>query len=121
MKTIVRVQTTKRVFKRERSGNIVTEQPLTLEVAMKIDSNVIRLGYGYKTWTTEHVEDAASVCPGERYKLHHSIRPKEGDVWQIGQRTFVLGKPAGFLNYTAPLLEGGKKVAEVKFEEYYKD
>ena len=99
----------------------IVKEPITLDVQMRIAGTTIFLGYGYKHWTTEHTEGFDSVCPGQKYTLHHSLRVLEGDVWKYGNRVFVVGKPEGFLVYKAPLLENGKQVATVCFEDYYKD
>ena len=99
---------------------MITE-PMVLQVEVKIEGNVILLGYGYKEWTTKHKEGFDSAFPGQAYTLHHSIKPKEGDVWKYGERMFTVGKRSGFVVYTAPLLENGKQVATIKFEDYYKD
>ena len=92
-----------------------------LQVEVNIESKLINLGYGYKSWTTKHREGSDSALSGQLYSLHHSIKPKEGDVWQYGSRVFVVGKSEGFLIYTAPLLENGVEVATIQYEDYYKD
>lgn len=95
--------------------------PVTLTLVMPISNNIIDLGYGYKSWMTEHVEGYDSVIPGEHYRLMHQINPKQGDIWTIGNRTFTVGKIEGFLNHTAALIENDKQVATIMFEDYYKD
>lgn len=97
------------------------QEPVTLEVAITIDGKVCKLGYGYKEWTTKHNEGRYSATPYQGYTLHHAITPKEGDVWTYRGRTFVVGKREGFLRYQLPLLENGKQVATVEYEDYYKD
>lgn len=95
--------------------------PVEYTFKVHIEGTEIYLGYGYKTWTQECTEGFDSVCPGEKYTLVNSIKPKQGDVWKHGNRTFVLGEQSGFVIYTAPLFENGKQVATVHFEDYYKD
>lgn len=116
-----KVQTTQPMPK--RVGRLVRyeRKPVTVEVSMRVDGNQIYLGYGYKTWETHHNEGRFSACPGQAYTIHNSLFPREGDVWTHGDREFVLGKREGFVCYTAPLLENGKQVATVHFEDYYKD
>lgn len=121
MKRMFTIETTKskvQVINRKRT--MVTE-PTVLQVEVLIEGKVCYLGYGYKAWTTKHKEGFDSAIHGQAYMLHHSIQPKEGDVWKFGQRVFTVGKRSGFVVYTAPLLENGKQVATIKFEDYYKD
>ncbi len=124
MKRAFTIETTKtrwsgKVVNRKRE--MITEQ-ITLQVDVEINGKLINLGYhGYKDWWTEGREGFDSANPGQKYRLHNCIWPKEGDVWKYGNRTFVLGKKEGFVNYTAPLLENGKQVATLQFEDYYKD
>ena len=99
----------------------VKTQKTALDVAIAIEGKVCKLGYGYKEWWTRHNEGHCSALPGREYKLHNAITPKEGDVWTYGSRTFVVGKRSGFLCYQAPLLENGRQVATVEWEDYYKD
>ena len=115
------IETTKSKVQVINKKRTVIEEPLTLQVEVLIDGNLINLGYGYKSWTTKHKEGFDSAIPGQAYTMHHSIWPKEGDVWKYGNRTFTVGKRSGFVVYTAPLLENGKQVATIKFEDYYKD
>lgn len=115
------VQTTESKIVKNGRKRTLQHKPLTMQVAMQIEGNVIQLGYGYKTWWTNGREDSFSTLPGRTYKIHNSIMPKEGDVWKYGSRTFVVGKRSGFLCYTAPLYENGRQVATVTFEDYYKD
>jgi hypothetical protein len=95
---------------------------MRLEIDVNIEGKLINLGCdGYKSWWTEHKEDRYSALPGQKYKLFNRIIPREGDVWQYGTRTFVVGKKSGFVIYTMPLLENGIEVATIQFEDYYKD
>ena len=121
MKRMFTIETTKskvQVINRKRT--VVTE-PMVLQVEVLIEGKLINLRYGYKEWTTKHKEGFDSAIPGQAYTMHHSIKPQEGDVWRFGERTFTVGKCSGFVVYTAPLLENGKQVATIKFEDYYKD
>lgn len=115
------VYTTKRKMRRVNGNRVFYTETQTIEINPRIEGKTIHLGYGYKEWYTDHVEGWDSVFPGQKYKLHHSIKPKKGDVWKHGERTFVVGEPEGFLIYTAPLMENGLEVARVKFEDYYMD
>ena len=68
-------------------------------------------------------EDSFSALHGETYELHHQVLPKENDILLHTKsgRQFTIGKVEGFVNYHAPLLENGKQVALIIFEDYYKD
>ncbi|WIC41267.1 hypothetical protein MA9V1_003 [Chryseobacterium phage MA9V-1] len=86
------------------------------------EGNIINVGYGFKP----RYQDVTAKEPGmpdEKYRLHHSFKPYEGDTIknQKSGRIFVVGEVTGFLHYEAPLLENGVKVATLQFEEYYKD
>ena len=118
MFTIQTIKSKVKVFNKKRTTVV---EPMMLQVELFIDGKLINLRYGYKEWTTKHKEEFDSAIPGQAYTMHHSIKPKEGDVWKYGNRTFTVGKPCGFVVYTAPLLENGKQVATIKFEDYYKD
>lgn len=100
---------------------VSVKQTLTLQIAVKVDGNIINLQYGYKEWWTQGVEGNDSVLPGQVYRLHNSIKPKQGDIWKHGNRVFEVGPIGGFVCYEAPLLENGRQVATIKFEDYYKD
>ena len=97
------------------------KEPVTIIAAIAIEGKVCKLGYGYKYKYTQHNEGCYSSLPGRKYVLHESMQPKEGDVWTYGGRTFVVGKKIGFLCYQAPLLEHGRQVATIEWEDYYKD
>ena len=121
MKYNFTIQTTTHKAVREGRLRRFVRENVTLSVAIAIEGTVCLLGYGYKTWTTKHNEGAFSATPYQGYTLHHAITPSEGDVWFYRGRTFTVGKKSGFLIYTAPLLENGKQVATIKWEDYYKD
>lgn len=93
-------------------------------INIKFIGTEAQLGYGY-SHTTSHCDiiDPYSAIKHEVYDIHHVVHPKEGDIWIHSKsgRTFVIGKPEGFINYTAPILENNIKVGTVRFEEYYKD
>lgn len=115
------IQTTKDVPYREGKLRRWRKEKVTMQVAIEIDGKVCRLGYGYQTWETKHNEGRFSATPGRDYRIFHQMMPKEGDVWSYRGRTFTVGKREGFLNYSAPLLEDGRQVATIHFEDYYKD
>lgn len=121
MKKTFTVETTKSRVVTVNNKRAMKTEPLVLQVDIVLDGKLINLGYGYKSWWTEGREDHTSALPGQKYMIHNSIRPQEGDVWKYGNRVFVVGKKEGFLIYTAPLLENGKQVATIQFEDYYKD
>ena len=115
------VRTTKDVAYREGRLRRWRKEDVTLQVAISIEGTKCMLGYGYKEWWTQHNEGCYSATPGRDYRLFHQMMPKEGDTWNYRGRTFTVGKREGFLNYHAPLLENGRQVATVYFEDYYKD
>lgn len=84
---------------------------------------IINLGYGYEHTTQNCIEGSDSVVPGQEYKIHRQVLPKEGDTisHEKSGRIFRVGKVTGFIQYTAPLYENNVEVATLKFEDYYKD
>lgn len=121
MKASFTVTTSRSKIISENGKRKMMRIPYTLSINVLIEGKVINLRYGYQFYSTDHVEGYDSVMAGQSYKLYHQVMPQENDVWEHGKRTFVVGKPSGFLNYTAALLENGKEVAQIKFEDYYKD
>lgn len=121
MKRTFTVITTKSKVTKVNGKRVMMEEPMTLQVQINVESAMIDLKYGYKCWRTEAKEGWDSVLPGQKYQIHHSIWPKEGDTWIYGKRKFVVGRVEGFVVYHAPLLENGKEVAQIRFEDYYKD
>jgi len=116
-----KVKTSKTRMKRVAGKREVYTEDLELEVGINITGTDINLGYGYKHWVNQCTEGADSVLAGEKYDIHWQLLPKENDTWYYKDREFKVGKVSGFLNFTAPLLENGKQVATIHFEDYYKD
>lgn len=112
--------TTHKAVRHGRLQRYVSE-PVTMQVSIAIEGKVCKLGYGYKSWWVTKNEGRYSALPGRSYKILESIWPKEGDVWTYRGRIFTVGKREGFVCYNAPLLENGKQVATIEWEDYYKD
>lgn len=115
------IRTTKGRWEKKNDKRVFVKEPLTLVVELVVESTLIDLGYGYKSWYTKVREGWDSALRGMVLDRHHSIWPKEGDVWEYKNRKFVVGPISGFVVYHAPLLENGKEVAKIRFEDYYKD
>ena len=121
MKRTFEIETKKRKMAKVQGKRVTVTEPMNLTVELVVDGKLIDLRYGYKSWFTTSKEGWDSYLRGQVYHIHHSIKPQEGDVWKYKNRTFVVGKIEGFIIYQAPLLDNGKEVARIKFEDYYKD
>lgn len=89
-----------------------------VETELAVSPRGIHVEYGY--WEQIYNNPRkASWEPKPRY----FVTPREGDVLRHipSGRTFSVGKCEGFINYKFDLLENGKKVATLHYEDYYKD
>lgn len=106
-------------MKREEVINLHKEQ-----IKLENDQWVINLGYGYTSGYGKLCREGAdSALPGQTYRIFNQWMPRKGDViidLKSGRR-FGVGEVTGFVVYEAPLIEGEKVVAILKFEDYYKD
>lgn len=95
--------------------------------SLDVDSAGIHCGYGYYMKNQEEVDEfmkkhhTYTVNPDSKYVVLDYAAPQEGDIIKCGNRTFVVGKRQGFINWNADLLENGCKVASIYWEDYYKD
>lgn len=104
-----------------KSRDSITQLNITEQIGYN-NFGELDLRYGFKA----HFENCTAKDPGmprENYRLHSSIHPRKGDklTHVKSGRVFTFGEPSGFVVYTIPLLENGKQVAIVHFEDYYKD
>jgi hypothetical protein len=114
-------------YRRTPKGAKVREEVINLhkeQIKLEGDQWVINLGYGYTSGFGNWCHEGAdSAIPGRRYRIFRQWMPRKGDIIidVKSGRKFNVGDVDGFIVYNAPLLESGKVVAVLKFEDYYKD
>lgn len=95
---------------------------LKIEQKIEFQNNNFQLKYGFNS----KMNNVKTYEPGigiEKYRLHTSIKPFKGDklIHKKSNRTFIFGNKTGFVCYEIELLEDGKIVGKLHFEDYYKD
>lgn len=117
----------RRQVKKENGKRVFCDNTETVVCELPVDSEGIHCGYGYYMKNQKEVDTFVktyhtyTVDPNSKYVVMHYVTPKEGDIIRCGNRTFTVGKRNGFINWNADLLENGRKVASIFWEDYNKD
>lgn len=95
---------------------------LKIQEKLNFENKIIKTGYGFNA----KMNQVQTYEPGlgmEKYRLHSSIQPRKGDklTHLKSKRIFIFGEKTGFIHYEIELLENGKIVGKLLFEDYYKD